>query len=92
MGSPTGTSAADEDPGPLTRPGATGVRVTPATAAATGDDAVDVASYSYERPSRCSWPSEAPPTGMLTAVLGEAAFYYEACWLHYRSSAQRRGE
>ncbi len=96
MGSPTGTGAAAEDPGPRTRPGATGARVTPAT----GDDAVDAASYSsyyyssYERPScRGSWPpSEAPPTGALTAVLGEMAFYYGACWLHYRSSAQRRGK
>ncbi len=36
-------------------------------------------------------PSEVPPTGVLTGVLGEMAFYYGACWLHYRS-AQRRGE
>ncbi len=35
-------------------------------------------------------PSEVPPTGALTGVLGEMAFYYGACWLHYRS-AQRRG-
>ncbi len=91
MGSPTGTSAAAEDPGPRTRPGATGARVNPATAAATGDDCVVVASYSsYERPSsRDYWPSEAPPTGALTGVLGELAFYYGACWLHYRSASQR---
>jgi hypothetical protein len=54
------------------------------------DDGVDAAaSYSYERPSRGSWPSEVPPTGVLTGVLGEMAFYYGACWLHCRS-AQRR--
>ena len=37
-------------------------------------------------------PSEAPPTGALTGVLGELAFYYGACWLHYRSAPQRPGE
>jgi hypothetical protein len=35
-----------------------------------------------ERPSRGPWPSEAPMTGML----GEMAFYYGACWRHYRST------
>ena len=35
-------------------------------------------------------PSEAPPSGALPGVLGELAFYYGACWLHYRSE-QRRG-
>ena len=34
-------------------------------------------------------PSEVPPTGVLTGVLGEMAFYYGACWLHYRSASQR---
>ena len=34
-------------------------------------------------------PSEVPPTGVLTGVLGEMAFYYGACWLHYRSAPQR---
>ena len=35
-------------------------------------------------------PSEAPPTGApMTGVLGELAFYYGACWLHYRSASQR---
>ena len=47
------------------------------------------AAYSDERPSRGPWLSEAPPTGVLTGVLGELSFYYGACWLHYRS-AQRR--
>ncbi len=46
-----------------------------------------------EEGSRRPRPSEVvPPTGVLTGVLGELAFYYGACWLHYRSSAQRRGE
>jgi hypothetical protein len=87
MGSPT--SATTENPElPSRRPGGTGSKGTPA--AATDDAFVDAASYSYERPSRSSWPSEVPPTGVLmTGVLGELAFYYGACWLHYRS-AQRR--
>ena len=85
MGSPT--SATTENPElPSRRPGGTGSKGTPA--AATDDVVVDAASYD-ERPSRSSWPSEVPPTGVLTGVLGEMAFYYGACWLHYRS-AQRR--
>ena len=85
MGSPT--SATTETPELPQRPGGTGSKGTPA--AATDDDVVDAASYD-ERPSRSSWPSEVPPTGVLmTGVLGEMAFYYGACWLHYRS-AQRR--
>ena len=55
---------------------------------AATDDTVD-AAYSEERLSRSPWPSEVPPTGVLTGVLGEMSFYYGACWLHYRS-AQRR--
>jgi len=58
------------------------------TPAAAMDDLVD-ASHSDERPSRGRWLSEAPPTGVLTGVLGEMSFYYGACWLHYRS-AQRQ--
>ena len=58
------------------------------TLAAT-DDITD-AAYSDERPSRGPWPSEAPPTGVLTGALNETTFYYGACWLHHRS-AQRRG-
>ena len=56
------------------------------TSAATDD--ID-AAHSDERPSQGQWLSEAPPTGVLTGVLGEMSFYYGACWLHYRS-AQRR--
>ena len=42
-----------------------------------------------EEGSRRPRPSEVPPTGApMTGVLGELAFYYGACWLHYRS-AQR---
>jgi hypothetical protein len=53
-------------------------------------DVVD-AAYSEERPSEGRWLSEAQPTGVLTGVLGEMAFYYGACWLHHRS-AQRWGK
>jgi hypothetical protein len=45
-----------------------------------------VAYSDHERPSRGPWPSEAPPTGMLTGMLGEMTFYYGACWRHYRSA------
>ena len=48
-------------------------------------DGIEVA-YSDERPSRGPWPSEAPPTGLLTGMLGEMTFYYGACWRHYRST------
>jgi hypothetical protein len=41
-------------------------------AAATDD--ID-AACSDEQPSRGPWPSEAPPTGVLTGVLSELAFY-----------------
>ena len=75
MGSPT--SITTENPEPR-RPGGAGSKGTPA-------------AYSDERPSRGPWPCETPPTGVLTGVLGEMAFYYEACWLYHRS-AQRRGK
>ncbi len=45
---------------------------------------------SDERPSRSPWRSEAPPTGVLTGVLGELAFYYGACWLYHRSTPPRQ--
>ncbi len=47
---------------------------------------------SREGPQQRPRPSEAPPTGVLTGVLGEMAFYYGACWLHYRSEQQRPQE
>jgi hypothetical protein len=49
-------------------------------------------SYCDERPSQGQWLSEVPPSGVLTGVLGEMAFYYGACWSHHRSSAQRPGK
>jgi hypothetical protein len=49
---------------------------------------VDVA-YSDERPSRGPQLSEAPPTGVLTEVLGGLALYYGACCLYYRSAPHR---
>ena len=73
---------------PSRRPGGTGSKGTPA---ATDDVVVD-AAYSDERPSRDTWLSEVPPTGMLTGVLGEMSFYYGACWLHYRSAPLRPGK
>ena len=51
-------------------------------------DGIEVAYSDDERPSRGPWPSETPPTGLLTGMLGEMTFYYGACWRHYRS-AQR---
>jgi hypothetical protein len=62
-------------------------RETP-VAAATAD--ID-AAYCDERPSQGTWLSELPPTGVLTGVLGEMAFYYGACWSHHRS-AHRPGK
>jgi hypothetical protein len=51
-------------------------------------DDIEAAYSDEERPSLGPWPSEAPPTGLLTGMLGEMTFYYGACWRHYRS-AQR---
>ena len=82
MGSQTSVTTENQA---SSRQGEAGPRGTPA---ATDD--VD-AAYSDERPSRGPWLSEAPPTGVLTGVLGKLSFYYGACWLHYRS-AQRRGK
>jgi hypothetical protein len=48
-------------------------------------------AYSEERLSRGPWPSETPPTAALAGVRSELAFYYGACWLHYRW-AQCRGQ
>ena len=84
MASPT--SVTTENPEPPRGKGGTYSKGTPSTAT----DDID-AAYSEERPSLAPWPSEVPPTGVLTGVLGEMAFCYEACWLHYRS-AQRWGK
>jgi len=80
------TSVTTENPEPRWQGGA-GLRGTPTAAT----DVVE-AAYSDERSSRGPWLSEAPPTGVLTGVLGEMAFInYRACWLHH-CSAQRRGK
>ena len=84
MGSPT--SVTTENPEPRGK-GRSGSRGTPTAAT----DIVD-ASYSDKQPFRGLWLGEpAPPTGVLTGVLGELAFYYGACCLYHRS-AQRRGK
>ena len=80
------TSLTTQNPQPRRKGGAS----SKGTPASTTDD-ID-AAHSDERPSRGVWPSEASPTGMLTGVLGEMAFYYGACWLHYRSAQRRRGK
>ena len=80
----TPTSGTLENPELPRRKGGTYSKGTPA---ATTDD-ID-AAHSDERPSQGQCLSEAPPTGVLTGVLGEMSFYYGACWLHYRS-AQRQ--
>ncbi len=86
MASPT--SVTTENPEPPRGKGGTYSKGTPS--AATDD--IDAAySDEDERPSRGPLPSEAPPTGLPTGMLGEMAFYYGACWLHYRS-AQRQGK
>ncbi len=84
MGSPT--SVTTQNPEPHGKGGA----CSKGTPAAPTDD-IDASYSDEERPCRGPWTSEAPPTGVLTGVLGEMAFYYGACWLHHRS-AQRRGK
>jgi hypothetical protein len=79
------TSVTTENPQPHRK----GEACSKGTPAVTDD--ID-AAFSDERPSRSPWPSEVPPTGVLTEVLGEMAFYYGACWLHYRSAQPRRGK
>ncbi len=80
MGSPA--SVTTENPEPRRRPGSLSIRSRPAA------DDFD-AAYSDERPSRGPQLSEAPPTGVLTWVLGELAFYYGACCLYHRSAPPR---
>jgi hypothetical protein len=81
MGSPTRVTT--ENPEPRRWGGASYSKGTPTAA----KDDIE-AAYPDERPSRGPWPSEAPPTGLPTGMLGEMAFYYGECWRHYRS-AQR---
>jgi hypothetical protein len=78
------TSVTTENPEPR-RQGGTSSREAPT--AATN---IVEAAYSDEQPSRGSWLSEAPPTGVLTGVLSEMAFYYGACWLYHRSGTSHR--
>ena len=80
MGSPT--SVTTETPEPQRQVGDRSRRTLRAA------EVVDVA-YSDERPSRGPRLSEAPPTGVLTWVLGELAFYYGACCLYHRSAPPR---
>jgi hypothetical protein len=83
MGSPT--SVTTENPQPHRKGGASYSNRIPTAAI---DDIEAAYSDKNERPSRGPWPSEAPPAGLPTGMLGEMAFYYGACWRHYRS-AQR---
>ena len=80
MGNPT--SVTTENPEPHRKGRASLSEGTPTAAI----DDIEAAYSDHERPSRGPWPSEAPPTGMLTGMLGEMAFYYGACWCHYRSA------
>ena len=84
MESPTSLTTQNPEP---RRKGGAGARGTPRAAATDG--IVD-AACSDERLSRSPWPSEAPPTGVLTGVLGELAFYYGACCLYHRSTPPRQ--
>jgi hypothetical protein len=81
MGGPT--SVTTENSEPRRKGEASCSKETPAVI-----DDIEAAYSDEERPSRGPWPSEAPPTGLLTGMLGEMTFYYGACWRHYRS-AQR---
>ena len=81
------TSVTTENPEPRRqRPGFLLIRPRPAAADS------DEASYFNERPHRDPLPSEVPPTGLLTEVLGEMGFYYGACCLYHRSAPPRRGK
>ena len=82
------TSATTENPKPHRKGGASLSNGTPTAAI----DDIEAAYSDDERPSRRPWPSEAPPTGMLTGVLGEMAFYYGAYCLYHRSASPRRGK
>ena len=82
MGSPA--SVTTQTPEPRRPPGSLSIRSRPAV------DDFD-AAYSDERPCQGGpRPSEAPPTGALTWVLGELTFYYGACCLYHRSAPPYR--
>jgi len=80
MGSPK--SVTTEEPGPR-RQGATSRSKGTPKGYIGG---VEAAYSDEEPPSRDPWPSEAPPTGLLTGMLGEMALCYGACWRHHRST------
>ena len=84
MGSPT--SFTTENPKPHRKGGASYSNGIPT--AAIDDIEAAYSEDDEERPSRSPRPSEVPPTGLPTGMLGEMAFYYGECWRHYRS-AQR---
>ncbi len=76
-------SVINENPEPRRRPSSLSIR--PRSAADDSD-----AAYFNEQPHRRPRPSEVPPTGVLTEVLGEMTFYYGACWLYYRLARRWR--
>ena len=83
MGTPK--TVTTEKPEPLPKGGTYPNEIKAATA--------DIVAVSCdERPSQGTWLSEVPPTGVLTGVLGEMAFYYGACWSHHRSAQRLRGK
>ena len=86
MGSPT--SVPTDNLEPRRKGGASRTKGTPAAAI----DDIEAAYSDDERRSRGPWPSEVPPTGMLTGMLGEMAFYYGACWLYRRSTPPHQGK
>jgi hypothetical protein len=69
LGGPT--SDTTENPEPRRKRGASCSKETPT---AVIDD-IEAACSDDERPSRGPWPSEAPPTGPLTGMLGEMTLY-----------------
>jgi hypothetical protein len=73
------TSVTTENPEPRRRAELLSIQPRPAAAYS------DAANF-HERPYWGPWPSEVPPTGVLTEVLGEMAFYYGACCLYHRSA------
>ena len=80
MGSPA--SVTTENPEPRRRAELLSIQPRPAA----DSDAANFNEWPYRGP----WPSEVPPTGVLTEVLGEMAFYYGACCLYHRSAPPYR--
>ena len=81
MGNPT--SATTENPEPRRRGEAFDSEETPSAAIGALEAA---SSGDHEHPYRGPWPSEPPPTGLPTGMLGEMAHCYAACWHHSRSA------